>query len=470
VATRLGSTTTDDEPRTTGRARTRGARLDGEVDLARDRELVERCQAGDRTAFEELYRRYHRRLSHFCLRRLHEPFEAEDAAQEAFTRAWRAMPSFAGDRRFYPWLTVIAANVCTDVLRRGWRLTPVEDVPLPEVDPAGEELDAPLIRQVDASMALQALGNLSDRHRRVLQLREGSGWSTQRLAEHEGVAVPVMETLLWRARQALKREFAALTESGGRLGALLGLGLAALRRLLGRIGNQVATHVPVLDPLGARNPIALGSSLLLAGGMVASGVAYVGSNAAPPAVMARQTVTDASVGSGAVATPLPADSQGTGPLDATWPRTGGWPAGASGAPDALTASQGAGLPPTSGPPAGGVTGVTSGVTSGVTGVTSGVTSGVTGISDALANLGSSTSGASGNLGSTTPTAVSGLGTTVASLLGGTGGTAGTGLGSVVGGTGDLGSSLSGTVDTMASGPGGIGTTATSGSGNLPSGL
>lgn len=465
MATRLGSTTTDDAPRTTGRARTWGARLDGEVDLARDRELVERCQAGDRTAFEELYRRYHRRLACFCLRRLHEPFEAEDAAQEAFTRAWRAMPSFAGDRRFYPWLTVIAANVCTDVLRRGWRLTPMEDVPLPESDPAGEELDASLIRQVDASMALRALDNLSDRHRRVLQLREGSGWSTQRLAEHEGVAVPAMETLLWRARQALKREFAALAESGGRLVGLLGLGLASLRRLLGRIGNQVAAHVPVLDPLGARNPIALGSSLLLAGGMVAGGVAYVATNADHPTVMVRQAVAHASAGSGAVATLLPANSQRTGPRDPTWPRTGGRPGGAGRAPDALTGSQSADPPPTSGLPTGGVTGVTGGVT----GVTGGVT-GVTGISGALANLGSSTSSVSSNLGSATPTAVSGLGATASSLPGGAGGTAGTRLGSVLGGAGDLGSSLSGTIGTMASGAGGIGTTTTSGSGNLPSGL
>ena len=173
---------------------------------ARDRQLVERCQAGDRRAFEELYHRYQRRLFHFCLRRLHEPHESEDAVQEAFTRAWRALPGFAGDRRFYPWLTVIAGNICTDILRRRSRTTPVDEVPQPVVDVDSVDVDDRLMRSVDAGMATEALGKLSERHRRVLQLREGSGWSTQQIAEHEGVAVPAMETLLWRARQALKRE------------------------------------------------------------------------------------------------------------------------------------------------------------------------------------------------------------------------------------------------------------------------
>ena len=67
--------------------RQRSAGLDGTVDLARDRDLVERCQDGDRTAFEELYHRYHRRLFHFCLRRLHEPYEAEDAVLRK--QSWR---------------------------------------------------------------------------------------------------------------------------------------------------------------------------------------------------------------------------------------------------------------------------------------------------------------------------------------------------------------------------------------------
>ena len=92
-----------------------------DVDLDRDRALVERSQAGDAAAFGNLYARYYGRLLRFCMRRLSDRHEAEDATQEAFARAWKALPRFAGDKHFYPWLTVIAGNICTDVLRGRFR-------------------------------------------------------------------------------------------------------------------------------------------------------------------------------------------------------------------------------------------------------------------------------------------------------------------------------------------------------------
>ena len=63
---------------------------------------LERCQSGDSAAFGNLYARYYDRLLRFCLRRLNDHHEAEDAAQEAFARAWKALPRFGGERRFYP--------------------------------------------------------------------------------------------------------------------------------------------------------------------------------------------------------------------------------------------------------------------------------------------------------------------------------------------------------------------------------
>ena len=104
--------------------------LPDDVDLDRDRALVERCQSGDSAAFGELYARYYARVYRFCFRRLHDHEEAEDVAQDAFARAWRALPNFAGDRRFYPWLTVIADNRCRDIQRRRARSTPTADVDL----------------------------------------------------------------------------------------------------------------------------------------------------------------------------------------------------------------------------------------------------------------------------------------------------------------------------------------------------
>ena len=215
---------------------------DDEVDVDRDRQLVARAQAGDRCAFDELYRYYYRRLLRFCVSRLHDTHEAEDVVQEAFARAWRALPTFAGERRFYPWLSVIAGHLCVDSARRRSRTTPVAELhPKHAVDPtaSGEEQ---MVAAVEAGLAAAAFGRLNDRHQRVLQLREHSGWSYQAIAEHEGVGLAAVETLLWRARQSLKREFAALTDSDGRLAGVVGglVGVAAVvRRLLRAVRSTV---------------------------------------------------------------------------------------------------------------------------------------------------------------------------------------------------------------------------------------
>jgi RNA polymerase sigma-70 factor (ECF subfamily) len=213
-----------------------------DVDLDRDRALVERCQAGDSAAFGNLYARYYERLLRFCLRRLNDRHEAEDAAQEAFARAWKALPNFAGERRFYPWLTVIAGNICTDMLRRRSRSTPTDDVELGAHRPVGgggmESSEELVLAAVDGELVNRALGRLSTRHRHVLAMREGSGWSYQQIADHEGVEIGTIETLLWRARQALKREFAVVSESKGALAGFLAGAGALVRRTVFRIAHK----------------------------------------------------------------------------------------------------------------------------------------------------------------------------------------------------------------------------------------
>ena len=212
-----------------------------DVDLDRDRALVERCQAGDSGAFGNLYARYYERLLRFCLRRLNDRHEAEDAAQEAFARAWKALPNFAGERRFYPWLTVIAGNICTDMLRRRSRSTPTDDFELRSHQPVGgggiDTSEEYLIAAVDGELVNKALDRLSVRHRHVLAMREGSGWTYQQIADHEGVEIGTIETLLWRARQALKREFNVLSESKGALA-----GLPHRRRCAGPTGSPAGGH------------------------------------------------------------------------------------------------------------------------------------------------------------------------------------------------------------------------------------
>ena len=285
-----------------------------DVDLDRDRALVERCQAGDSAAFGNLYARYYERLLRFCLRRLNDRHEAEDAAQEAFARAWKALPRFAGERRFYPWLTVIAGNICTDMLRRRSRSTPTDDLELTAQHPVGvvgedtsEEL---VLASVDGELVNRALDRLSTRHRHVLAMREGSGWTYQQIADHEGVEIGTIETLLWRARQALKREFAVVSESKEALAGFLIATGALIRRTVFRAAHRgAAVHHSSGGGSGTvRNAMT---------GVAFTGAAVAAAFIAPHALSSGPSGAASTPGSALAAPPLalgsnPHDGRGSG--------------------------------------------------------------------------------------------------------------------------------------------------------------
>jgi RNA polymerase sigma-70 factor (ECF subfamily) len=254
---------------------------DGEVDLERDRELVAIAQAGDKSAFDVLYACYSERLERYCLRRLRDPYEAQDVTQEAFLRAWRALPTFGGERRFYPWLSVIASNLCTDVLRRRQRFGPV-----PMADPTERDTSTTTsaedsaLASADLDLAGQALARLSDRHRRILDLRERSGLSYQDIAQREGIRITTVETLIWRARQAFKREFQALSGPEGGLAGIPAavFGIGFLRRML-RATGRAAGSLP--SRLSAVGPQAMVTTV---GGVVATAAIVVASASGGPHV------------------------------------------------------------------------------------------------------------------------------------------------------------------------------------------
>jgi RNA polymerase sigma-70 factor (ECF subfamily) len=197
-----------------------------DVDLVRDRALVERFQEGDAAAFETLYKRYFDRLTRFCQKRVGDRHEAEEIAQEAFTRALRALPTFEGERRFYPWMTVIAGRLCVDTHRRRGRSEPTATPDLGVIEGGQERI----VDAVDIAILAQALGRLAPRHREVLDLREQQSWSYQQIADHYGVTLGTVEALLFRARKALRREFLAVVGDERSWAALPVVGLL-LRRL-----------------------------------------------------------------------------------------------------------------------------------------------------------------------------------------------------------------------------------------------
>jgi RNA polymerase sigma-70 factor (ECF subfamily) len=388
-----------------------------DVDLDRDRALVERCQAGDSAAFGNLYARYYERLLRFCLRRLNDRHEAEDAAQEAFARAWKALPRFAGERRFYPWLTVIAGNICTDMLRRRSRSTPTDDMELTAQRPVGvvgedtsEEL---VLAAVDGELVHRALDRLSTRHRHVLAMREGSGWTYQQIADHEGVEIGTIETLLWRARQALKREFAVVSESKEALAGFLIATGALIRRTVFRAAHRGATaHHNTGGGSGAmRNAVA---------GVAVTGAAVAAAFIAPHALSSGPSGAASAPGSALAAPPLAVGAtrfgteSGGSPAATQALALGGSTGGSSGASGAGGGGSGGGSGAGGGSNSGGKssTGGAGGASSLLGGALgSGSSSGTSGLSAGLNNT-------AGGLNTTVSGAAGGLGQTVAGVTGG----------------------------------------------------
>ncbi|MCU1487271.1 MAG: hypothetical protein JWN67_4017, partial [Actinomycetia bacterium] len=204
-------------------------------DVMSDADLVADAQRGSTAAFAALYERHHHRILGHCRSRIGGN-DAADAAQETFLRAWRALDGFGGEARVYPWLRTIATNVCIDTLRRRSRSVPVAEV---DVAPVEDGTELGLLALHTEAMT-EALTRLSERHRSVLQLREYEGWTYERIADHEHLDLSAVKSLLWRARQSLRREF-LLVSAQGRLSALAGvLSLGRVRDLLNQMGASSA--------------------------------------------------------------------------------------------------------------------------------------------------------------------------------------------------------------------------------------
>ena len=261
--------------------------------------MVELFQSGDSRAFEDLYARYFQRIYRFCLKRVGDPHEAEELAQEAFTRAYCAMPRFDGDRRFYPWLTVIASRLCVDTHRRRGRTSPTEHVELGVVD-GGQEA---ILEDADRELLAKALERVNPRHREVLRLREAEGLSYEQIAGQLGVRVGTIEALLFRARRALRREFHALAGTDGRLAGLPVVGWV-IRRMLDTRGRfaELAGQAAPLMAAGA-----MSVAIVAAGGSVGGtphGAIPATRAAAPVPTIQMPAMTVSSVAGSAAPRPV----------------------------------------------------------------------------------------------------------------------------------------------------------------------
>lgn len=263
-----------------------------DLELSRERSLVERMQFGDEEAFEELYHRHYQRLYRYCLYRLGEAHEAQDITQEAFTRAWVHAPRLAADVKFYPWLRTVAGNLCTDVGRRRARVQPASEID-PGATDGGQER---IVDDVDLTLLEQAMSRLPERHRRVLELREAGGLSYQQLAYQTGTSVGTVESLLWRARQGLKRQFGVVSGESVLTGLpIIGWLLRRAHAAHARVSAHLAEwHPENLSALGgAIGGLAVGSVVAVA--VIITGVGHQGSQVPPAAIATTVPVSSATV-------------------------------------------------------------------------------------------------------------------------------------------------------------------------------
>lgn len=176
-----------------------------------DRELVARAQAGDRRAFDLLVLKYQQKIVKLAQRYVRDPAEALDVAQEAFIKAYRALPGFRGESAFYTWLYRIAINAAKNHLVP-WERRPVEFEA--EAD-GGDPLEqAGLLRddatperlamQADLQAAIAAaLAELPEELRTAILLREIDGLSYEEIAAAMECPVGTVRSRIFRAREAI---------------------------------------------------------------------------------------------------------------------------------------------------------------------------------------------------------------------------------------------------------------------------
>ena len=171
-------------------------------------ELVRRCLAGDRAAFDTFYKTHQRMVAANLFRVLGDRSELEDLVQEVFVIAFRGMSRFRGDAKLSTWLYRICVNVALGKLRQKTRRPPpILSAELPE-PPAADSPDSPerlLLRSEDVKRVYRALDRLSPKKRLVLVMHEIEGLDIKDIAEIVGSPLVTVRTRLHYARKEFYR-------------------------------------------------------------------------------------------------------------------------------------------------------------------------------------------------------------------------------------------------------------------------
>jgi RNA polymerase sigma factor RpoE len=187
-----------------------------------DQVLVERAQGGDKHAFDLLVSKYQRKLGRLLSRFIRDPAEVEDVSQEAFIKAYRALPSFRGDSAFYTWLYRIGINTAKNYLVSQGRRAPTTT----EYDTEEAETfeDATQLRDINTPESLlltkqigetinAAMDALPEELRTAIVLREIDGMSYEEIAGIMDCPIGTVRSRIFRAREAVAAKLRPLLDT-----------------------------------------------------------------------------------------------------------------------------------------------------------------------------------------------------------------------------------------------------------------
>jgi len=194
--------------------------------LVSDREidslLVARAQQGDKQAFNLLVEKYQRKLSRLLSRFIRDQAEVEDVTQEAFIKAYRALPAFRGDSAFYTWLYRIGINTAKNYLMAMGRRAPTStEVEAEDAEgfEEGEQLrdintpESVLLSNEIAETVNSTIEQLPEELRRAIQMRELEGMSYEDIAQAMDCPIGTVRSRIFRAREAIAEKLRPLLDT-----------------------------------------------------------------------------------------------------------------------------------------------------------------------------------------------------------------------------------------------------------------